>query len=88
MDSVEPLAAAEDAEGAKGLGAVLGGLMVRFGTGDGLRSLLATVVGWAARTQHRVEVSIGEDRLVVIGVTPAQQERLINDFITRHAPGT
>jgi hypothetical protein len=88
VDSVVPLAADEDAEGAKGLGAFLAGLVVRFGTVDGLRSVLAAVAGWAARTEHSVEVSYGEDRLVVIGVTSAQQERLIDDFISRHAPGT
>jgi hypothetical protein len=87
VDSVVSLAADADAEGTKGLEALLGGLVVRFGTVDGLRSVLAAVAAWAARTEHSVEVSYGEDRLVVNEATSAQQERLIDDFITRHAPG-
>ena len=86
VDSVDPLAAAADAQGAKGLGTVLGGLVVRFGTVGGLRSVLAAVAGWAARTGHSVEVSYGGDRLLVTGVTTAQQERIIDDFLSRHAP--
>lgn len=86
VDSVDPLAPAADTEGAKGVGAVLGGLVIRFATVGALRSVLATVAGWATRTGHSVEVRYGEDRLVVTGVTSAQQERIIDDFITRHAP--
>ena len=88
VSSVGPLAADADAEGAKGLGAVLGALVVQFGTAGGLGSVLAAVAGWATRTGHSVEVSYGGDRLVVKGVTSAQQERIIGDFITRHTPGT
>ena len=88
VDSVVSLAADEDAEGAKGLEALLGGLVVRFGTVDGLRSVLAAVTAWAARTERSVEVSYGEDRLVVNEATSAQQERLVDDFIARQAPGT
>jgi hypothetical protein len=88
VDSVVSLAADENAEGTKGLEALLGGLVVQFGTVDGLRSVLAAVAAWAARTEHGVEVSYGEDRLAVKGVTSAQQEQLIDDFIARHAPGT
>jgi len=90
VDSVGPLAADADAdeEGAKGLGAVLGALVVQFGGAGGLGSVLAAVAGWAARTGHSIEVRYGEDRLVVKGVTSAQQERIIDDFITRHSPGT
>jgi hypothetical protein len=88
VDSIVSLAADADAEGTKGLETLLGGLVVRFGTADGLRSVLAAVAAWAARTEHSVEVSYGEDRLVVNEATPAQQERLVDDFIARHAAGT
>jgi hypothetical protein len=46
------------------------------------------VAAWAARTEHSVEVSYGEDRLVVNEATSAQQEQLIDDFTARHAAGT
>lgn len=87
VDSVVSLAADADAAGTKGLEALLGGLVVRFGAVDGLRSVLAAVATWAARTGHSVQVSYGEDRLVVNEATSAQQEQLIDDFIARHAPG-
>jgi hypothetical protein len=88
VDAVGPRAAAADQAGAKGLADVVGGLVVQLGTVDGLRAVLRAVAGWAARTGHRVEVSYGEDRLIVKGVTSAQQEQIIDDFIARHAPGT
>ena len=86
VDSVLPLVEAIDPDGAKGMGAVIGALLIRFGTPDGLRSLLAAVAGWATRTGHNIEISYGKDILKVSGVTPAQQERIISDFLSRHAP--
>lgn len=87
VDSVSPLPLDVDTEGGKGLVAVLGALVVQLGTTGGLGAVVAAVAGWAARTGHSVEVSYGADRLVVKGVTSAQQERIIDDFISRHTPG-
>jgi hypothetical protein len=48
--------------------------------------VIAAVAGWAARTRHDVEMTWDGDTLKVSGVTSAQQERIINDFLARHAP--
>jgi len=87
VDSVEPLTDTADsdvAKGEKGLEALVGWLAVRLGT-EGLRAVVGAVVSWATRTGHCVEVTYGDDVLKVCGVTSAQQERLINDFLVRHA---
>jgi hypothetical protein len=85
VDSVGPVADSSEPEGAKGLEALIGWLAVRIGK-EGLRTVIAAVVGWATRTGHNVELSYDGDVLKVSGVTSAQQERVINDFLSRHAP--
>ena len=85
--SVAPLPAEAAPEGAKGLGDVAGWLVVQFGTLDGLRAVVAAVRGWASRTGRTVEVSIGGDVLKVTGVTSQQQEKIIDAWLARHAPG-
>ena len=85
--SVAPLTAEAAPEGAKGLGDVAGWLVAQFGTLDGLRAVVATVRGWASRTGRTVEVSIDGDVLKVTGVTSQQQEKIIDAWLARHAPG-
>jgi hypothetical protein len=85
--SVAPLTAEAAPEGAKGLGTLGGWLLVQFGTLDGLRAVVAAVRGWASRTGRTVEVSIGGDVLKVTAVTSQQQEKIIDAWLTRHAPG-
>lgn len=84
VESVDPVADITESVGAKGLEALIGWLAVRFGK-EGLRTVVAAVANWATRTGHNVEVVYGDDVLKVSGVTSAQQERLINDFLARHA---
>ena len=86
--SVGPLPAGAVPEGAKGLdGTLIGWLLVQFGTPDGLRAVLAAVRGWTSRTGRTVEVSIDGDPLKVTGVTSQQQEKIIDAWLARHAPG-
>jgi hypothetical protein len=86
--SVGPLPAGAVLEGAKGLdGTLIGWLLVQFGTPDGLRAVLAAVRGWSSRTGRTVEVSIDGDPLKVTGVTSQQQEKIIDAWLARHAPG-
>jgi hypothetical protein len=70
---------------AKGFGTIIGWLAVRLGK-EGLGSVVAAVVGWATRSGHNVEITWDGDTLKVSGVTSAQQDRIINDFLARHAP--
>jgi hypothetical protein len=85
VDSVDPVADDREAARAKGPEALVGWLAVHLGT-EGIRTVIATVIGWATRTGHDVEISYGGDTLKVTGVTAAQQERVINDFLARHSP--
>ena len=85
--SVAPLPAEAAPEGAKGLGDVAGWLAAQFGTLDGLRAVVAAVRGLASRTGRTVEVSIGGDALKVTGVTSQQQDKIIDAWLARHAPG-
>lgn len=85
--AVVPLTAEAAPEGAKGLGTLVGWLMVEFGAPDGLGSVVAAVRGWALRTRSSVELSIGGDVLKVTGATSEQQEKIIGGWLARHAPG-
>jgi hypothetical protein len=85
--SVAPLTAGEAPEGAKGIGTLAGWLLVQFGNLDGLRAVVAAVRRWASRTGSTVEVSIGGDTLKVTGATSQQQDKIIDAWLTRHAPG-
>lgn len=85
VDAVDPVADTSPTEGAKGLETLVGWLAVRLGK-EALRQVIAGVIEWATRTNHTVEISYQGDSLKVSGVTSAQQERLINDFLDRHAP--
>lgn len=85
--SVAPLPAEAVPEGAKGLGELAGWLAARFGTLDGLHAVVAAVRGWTSRTGRIVEVSIGGDTLKVTAATSAQQDKIIDAWLARHAPG-
>ena len=85
--SVAPLTAEAAPEGAKGLGTLVGWLVVQFGTLDGLRAVVTAVRRWTARTNRTVEVSIDGDVLKVTGVTSQQQGELIDAWLARHGSG-
>jgi len=84
--SVVPLIAEAAPEGAKGLGDLVGWLVVQFGTLNGLRAVVGAVRGWTSRTGRTVEVSIGGDVLKVTAVTSQQQREIIDAWLARHAP--
>jgi hypothetical protein len=84
--SVVPLTADTAPEGAKGLEFLAGQLVARFATVEGLRALIAAMRGWAARRDRSVEISIGGDILKMTGISSQQQEKIIDAWITRHAP--
>jgi hypothetical protein len=86
VDAVDPVASTSQPAGAKGLETLVGWLAVRLGK-EGLRTVIGAVVEWATRTGNSIEVTYGCYVLKVGGVTSAQQERIINDFLTRHASG-
>lgn len=87
VTSVEPVEPDSVPGHAKGLGALAGALAVKLGTLEGLRSVVAAVRGWAARTNRTVEVSIGGDQLKLTGVSSRQQEKIVDAWLARHATG-
>jgi hypothetical protein len=84
---VEPMTAPGAPEHAKGLEALVGWLAVRLSI-DRLRALIGATQEWASRNKRTVEVSYGGDVLKLTGVTVAQQEKIIDDWIARHSPRT
>jgi hypothetical protein len=86
VDSVDPVPESADPAGAKGLIAVIGWLAVRFGTAGVLQQVVEAVGEWASRTGRSVKVSYNGDELEICRATPAQQERIISDFLARQPP--
>jgi hypothetical protein len=84
--TVEPVTGQTAPQRAKGLGTLVGWLVVRLTTG-GIRVLIGALQQWASRNQRMVEVSYGGDTLKVTGATTGQQEKIIDDWIARHTPG-
>ena len=84
---VEPLPVGAVPAGAKGVAAVAGRLAVQLGP-QALRQVLAKIADWVARNDRGVEVSYGGDTLKLTRVTREQQERIIDDWLARHSPGT
>jgi hypothetical protein len=75
--------AADDPANAKGLGAVLGVLLVQIGSLEPVISVLATIGEWARRTKRTVEIHDGERKLILGNVTAQQQQALIDDWLAR-----
>ena len=69
----------------------VGGLLVTLGrSAEGLRAVVQAVRGWLARgqgTRRTVRLEIGGDVLELSEATAADQQRLVDVFVSRHAPG-
>jgi hypothetical protein len=67
----------------------LGMLLVTLtSTPELLRALVGTVGAWLSRSAARsVKVKLGDSELEVTGISSEQQQRLIADWISRHAVG-
>ena len=73
--------------GAKGVSAIAGWLAVQLGP-EALRVVLAKVADWVTRSDRAVEISYGGDTLKLGRATPEQQEKIIDDWLVRHAAGS
>jgi hypothetical protein len=74
-------------EGAKGVAAVAGWLAVKLGPKT-LRAVLTKVADWVNRNDRAVEVSYGDDTLKLGRATRQQQEKIIDDWLAQHSPGS
>lgn len=88
VDAVRPLEDPAVPLDAKGVAALAGWLAVQMGGFAGIRAIIAAIREWAGRSNRQVEVTIDGDTLKVSGISSAQQDKLINDWLDRHAPGS
>lgn len=71
------------------LEAVAGLLVTLSGSVESLRSVIRTVRGWVTRgdrAARTVRVELGGDALQISNASAAEQDRLIELFISRHDP--
>ncbi len=90
VQDVSALRAGKPPPGARGLDTVTaGGLLVALGSCEhGLSSVIAAINSWLARHKeagHSVRLEIGGDALELSDAAAADQDRLIELFIARHA---
>ena len=90
VDSVQFAAAGEELENAKGSapGGFLeaGGLVVRLAGPHVLQSVVSSVWSWLTRQHCRsIKLVLDGDTLELCGVSSAEQKRLIDLWVARHA---
>jgi hypothetical protein len=86
--SARPLTAGDAPPGARAAElAVLGGLLVSLAKSpETLKAVVGAVQGWLAGQRARsVEIEVDGDVLKVNGISSAEQQRLIDLFVERHA---
>jgi hypothetical protein len=87
VSAVDRLPAEAVPLGAKGVSAIAGWLAVQLGP-EALRAVLAKVADWVTRSDRAVEISYGGDTLKLGRATREQQEKIIDDWLARHAAGS
>jgi len=91
VDTVRQPARGEAPEDAKGTGLLAAGELVvgLAASPEVLASIIDTVRSWLGRNRARsVKLTLGGDTLEVSGMSSAEQERLIDLWVTRHGAGT
>jgi hypothetical protein len=86
VENVNLLNVGEIPEKAKAVDPVSWGtLLVTFVSAGGISTLINTLQSWLSRHEQRsVTLKIGDDELVVTGISSNEQQRLINAWISRH----
>lgn len=88
---VSPLRVGEAPAGARAFDVVaVGGLVVSLVNSETLRAVVAQVKNWLFRgpsTAHAVRLEIDGDAIDLSAASTAEQERLIELFVTRHGTG-
>ena len=90
VDTVRQPVLGEAPEDAKGAGLLAAGQLVvgLVATPEVLASIIGTVRSWLGRNRGRsVKLTLGGDALEVSGVSSAEQDRLIELWVARHATG-
>ncbi len=92
VEDVTALPAGAPPPGARAFSAdTVGALLIALGqSAEGLRSVVSTIRDWLRRgdgTQRTVWLELGGDALELSQASAADQERLIELFVRRHAAG-
>ena len=92
VDAVRPLPAGQAPPGTRSLGAVtVGGLLVALGqSATGLAAVVTAVRTWLARSPgpaRTVRLELAGDVLELSQVSAAEQDRLVELFLSRHTSG-
>ncbi len=87
VDAVQVAAAGEAPGDSKGVSLLAaGGLLVRFVGRDALQSIVGSVRSWLGRQHCRsIKLTLDGDSLELTEVTSAEQDRLIDLWVARHA---
>jgi len=89
---VKPLRAGEAPPGARAIDVIaVGGLVVSLINSDTLGAVVATVKNWLGRgqsTTHAVRLEIDGDAIDLSAASTAEQERLVELFVSRHGAGS
>ena len=91
VDTVRQPVLGEAPEDAKGAGLLAAGQLVvgLVATPEVLASFIGTIRSWLGRNSARsVKLTLGGDALEVSGVSSAEQDRLIDLWVARHATGS
>jgi hypothetical protein len=89
VDDVTALQAGASPPGSRAFDvAIVGALLVALGqSADGLRSVVSAIRDWLRRgdgTRRTVRLELGGDALELSQASPADQDRLIELFVSRH----
>jgi hypothetical protein len=88
VDAVKPVSGGEAPDSSKGVGLLAaGGLVVRFVLRqDLLQSIIDGIRSWLGRQHARsIKLTLDGDSLELTGVSSAEQDRLIELWVMRHA---
>jgi hypothetical protein len=92
VESVRAPSGGEAPEGSRAFDVIaIGGLVVSIANSHALRAVVTTVRGWLGRSPERsrtVRLELDGDVLELSGASSADQERLVELFLSRHAAGT
>jgi hypothetical protein len=86
VQAVDPVAEGDVPEGAKGLPAIAGWLVVHLGR-EGLSTVLGQLADWVSHNDRTVEVTVGGDVLKLGRATREQQDKIIDAWLAQHQPG-
>jgi len=92
VEDVKALPADQPPPGSRAFdGATVGGLLIALGqSAEGLRLVVSAIKGWLRRGEGKgrtVRLELGGDALELSQASTADQERLIEVFVSRHATG-